>query len=375
MNSGEIISLAVDGTGAAYRERTGELFFISQNGLYSMNLRTSEQKEICRFQEKQSDATIMKLDEQERNLLIAGREIHLIDLDRNQLKYTIPAKRFRFDAMLFDPYRDGLLFNGGEGVLTYMDMESNSILSEKYYNGQITDMIIDSKGEYLITASDDSVMTVQSWERGYEYSYSFNSNQFISLSTDPTGTYLAASVADSIYVFELKTGKFIQGTDLGYPDFTKKVIYSPNGRDMCLIINSVIAIYDMEDEDFTSIWKDTTGSIESYAYSSDGSYLAVGGYCDSIRIYDTRSMKQAFAYPIMDDYVGALAFLLESYDLFSGDRSGKINRFKYLEGQFEHDQVVTPHYSDVTRISFSKKARSCSRRLKKGRSLCPILKQ
>jgi WD40 repeat protein len=355
INSGEFKSIPISGNGAAFKSSTNELYFLAENSLKKFNLRTNETSILHRFEEKQSEATLLELDEKEEKLILAGREIHLFDLEQSALLYTVPAKQFRYEAMLFDPFRDGLLMNGDDGAITHMDMQSNQIVSEKYFNGEVRDMIMDANGEYLITATADSVLSVHSWERGYEYSYSLSSNDFISLTTDPSGNFLAASVADSVYFFNLKTGEYLEGTDLGYPEYEKKIVYSPNGRDLCLIIQNVVALYDTELGDYKAVWQDTTGNIESYAFSEDGRFLAAAGYSDSLVIYDTKSLEKFYTYPIDGDYIGALAFMPESHHLLSGHRSGKIRRHVFENDMFRFEKAVEPHYSDVTKISFSKK--------------------
>lgn len=353
-SNGKLEKLNIKGNGLCFDRKRNGFYLFNENDLLRYDLTSKKTQTLFRFNTKLSSESQIELNLETNLLVIAGRNIAGFDLESNKLLYEIPAKYGGFEAMLFTS--EDLIFNSGKGQLSFMDLHSNHF--ETYtdsiiQNGSIVHMTLDESEQYFALLNSDSVLAVYSQKEGFQYSHRFPSNKFVSLTIDPSSEVLATSMSDSLFFFDLKSGRLNSKSDLDLPGVEKQIRYSPNGNHLALVAQHYAALYDFRTESYQTIRSSRDGSIEAFAFSSDGKYFALGGYGDSIEVYNTENQELVYGLAIQSDYVHSLAFEPGTYNLISGHRSGYIVKHIFKNGHFNLEFSAQNHYSSVTQLSFS----------------------
>lgn len=354
IRTNKIEKLKIDGVGLAYSAKRNALYYTKKDALYQFDLKSRSTMKTLDLPNSAGDVLFLGLNNSEDRLIIAGRTIFGIELESSSLKFVVPRKPYNFEAICFA--KDGLIFNAGDGELKFMDLRTNQFkqITETSTNyGDVIGMTLSPDGKYLASVTRDSFLVVYNNQSGIHFNKKFLSNNFISLSIDPNSELLACSLDDSLFFYDLNSGNLESKSDFQLPNIEKHIMFDPSGNYLSLVAENIAVIYDYSKSTYLWLRSEMEGRIKSYSFSSDGRYFALGGYGDSIEIYECHSQRLVYTLPIYSDYVESIAFVPNSYDLIAGHSSGIIQRITNTRDGFKIDRRVYSHFSPVTQISFS----------------------
>ena len=245
----------------------------------------------------------------------SDENIRLWDLHTGeQLKTIIQDRDFEF--VLYSP--DGRIF----------------ACSEDY--GKATVLLFDANtGELL---HDLKMPRHAEWVTGFQFS--------------PNGQTLAVRTCDEIYFWDVNTGE-LEKTITGYSEVVGKVAYSPDGRTLASLDNSV-RIWDLDTQKLIKTISTKTlsvkGEIRAIAYSPDGETLTCGTM-DKTVLWNVSEWKEKGVLKGHTDGVSSVAFNPDGKILATGSWDGTIQLWDVHRE--EHLKTFKKQDSYISTVLFS----------------------
>ena len=209
--------------------------------------------------------------------------------------------------------------------------------SEDY--GKATVLLFDANtGELL---HDLKMPGHAEWVTGFQFS--------------PNGQTLAVRTCDEIYFWDMNTGE-LEKTITGYSDFVGKVAYSPDGRTLASLDNSV-RIWDLDTQKLIKTISTKTlsvkGEIRAIAYSPNEEILACGTNDKTVVLWDVSEWKKRGVLEGHIDGVSSVAFSPDGQTLASGSWDGKILLWNTHTGEHLRTLKRQKDESYVSTVLFS----------------------
>ncbi|MDE0088205.1 MAG: LpqB family beta-propeller domain-containing protein [Candidatus Poribacteria bacterium] len=207
--------------------------------------------------------------------------------------------------------------------------------SEDY--GEATVLLFDADtGELL---HDLKMPGHAEWVTGFQFS--------------PDGQRLAVKTENEIYFWDVNTGE-LEKTITGYSDVVSSVAYSPNGR-ILASLHDTVRFWDLDTQKLiktlTAETLSVKGSIRAIAYSPDGETLACGIMDKTIVLWSVSKWEKRGVLEGHTKGVSSVAFSPDGQTLASGSWDGAIQLWNAHTG--EHLKTFDRHASYVSTVLFS----------------------
>ena len=162
---------------------------------------------------------------------------------------------------------------------------------------------------------------------------------------------IAGTRFGNLYAFDLKNRKLLKQASLP-GDIFKLSRIPDKGTIMAAMAGGHFCFFDEDTLEIKTAYHPVNENARAIALSHSGKIAATGWSDHHIRIYDTDTFKEIFAFPAHQNSVFALAFTPDDKYLLSGGRDAAIRIWEH-EHAFENYLNLPAHWFTVNDIQFS----------------------
>lgn len=236
-----------------------------------------------------------------------------------QLKRTFKGPRGAISACVIDPSQRYLLSGSEDSSLTlYSFNPSQKPISLKGHTNSITDAQFSPTGTYFASSSIDK--TIRYWQGTTSLQLKHHNSAVRSVDFSCDGQLLVSSSDDlTVKIWSVGERKVVK-TFLGHENWVRDARFSPDAHFVVSGGNDKgLKMWDTETGNLLGDFPKLGSTIKTLRYSPDGNCIAVGD--NKLRIWDARSKLVLQTHDIS---VNSLAFHPNSNYLFTASADGSI---------------------------------------------------
>jgi WD40 repeat protein len=298
----------------------------------------------------------------EKTRLAIGRygQVELVDPISQSSIRRFKGHQGNVNGLAFSPDGNTLYSGAGEaglsGEIKKWDLKTGKLIQTiEGHNDAIYSLAISHNGAYLATGSYDQSIHLWNTEDG-TLIRSFNGHQgaVFDLAFRPDDQILASASADrTIKLWNIETG---ERTDTLSQPLKEQhtVLFSKDGKRLFAGgVDNRIRIWSISEQagETTNLILETRfaheGTILNLTLSRDGNTLASSADDQTVKIWETASLKERFLLPAQPDWSPAIAFVAKDKQLAIGRLDGSIS---YYDSDSASAKVVSPPKPEIARL-------------------------
>lgn len=298
--------------------------FLGMTDNYEISYYSADSSQLVRtLSMKERSISGMTTDSEGKVAYTYGRGMEAISLETDNAQLFYTPGDYWIEAMSFSSKGNQMAFNAANGDIVHWDLETGELSNWVGHAESVEKLAFSDDGAFLASAGRDSMMLVWNAEGEVVFAQKFHDSEFGDITCDPSSSTLTISLNDSVYSFGLPDNGLQNAISFGEFDIDH-MLYSPNGSDFAMLIYNYVLVWDMAEGVYQLEEPLGTASLEDISFSSDGRYLAVSGYTDSLYVFDLDSQRIAYQQPIKGNYVHSLDFDPKSLRLAVGFDDGTV---------------------------------------------------
>ena len=264
------------------------------------------------------------VDHAEELVVAMGKDIECLHIASGDTKFLIEGVNWT-EGMSFAAEGNKLAFTAEDGDIVSWDLESGEVDMFRGHHAQARDLSYDRSGNYLASIGDDSTAIIWNHDGSIKHRIPFNGKDFNTVNLNPFANWMAVSISDSIFIYNVESAQ-LEVAYSYYSHEAQEVIFSPNNHEIGYLIGNLILVHDWEGGTYPLQKVIGTASLEDIAFSSDGRYVATGGYTDSLVVFDLHYKDSIAFLSLLDDgeYVNSLAMDPSSQTMAAGFSNGMV---------------------------------------------------
>jgi WD40 repeat protein len=282
-----------------------------------------------------------------------GHGIELWDYQTGRQQQVIePVTSVR--AVAFSRNGERLAFSGSANDYMIVDFPTGRISSVRNHRSSVQDLAFSPNDSLLISAAWDSLISVYDIEsEKTPWTFRASDHDFGQVTVDYSSQVVVASVGDSAFAYNLSTGEKLWDYTYDQNVSIDRIILSPNGRDMAMLLSgSAVWVWDYSGDSTRFSSTHYSHALATIAYDQSGEILAAGGYGDTVFVWYLFDSSRSYRITVRRSAVRSVAIDSKHNLMALGMENGHVYLVSLAEGDYitslegHNDKVIEVAFSD-----------------------------